>query len=173
MRSRSRSESWQRARSRSRSSYLDSDSESFDPAMAVQNNFVGEFSGIIAIFKPSEPTLAQLWKITTWNLFGSVLFDQFYCSIVWSDEGNVPSDPGYESNVEPESESIRKPEFGVGVGTAPRRFRTPDSKALLLFLKQSQVFQLCFFINYLHLFPNASSSQNEKFGLEFIHIFVL
>ena len=46
----------------------------------------------------------------------------------------MPSDPGSESKLEPESESIRKPEFGVGVGigTALPPLRTPDSKSLLL-----------------------------------------
>ena len=47
----------------------------------------------------------------TWNLFGSVLLDQFlqfYRLIVWSGEGKVPSDP--ESESEQQSASIRCPE---------------------------------------------------------------
>ena len=36
-------------------------------------------------------------------------------------------DPELESESEPESDSIRIPESGVGVGTAPPRLRTPGS----------------------------------------------
>ena len=51
--------------------------------MALQNNFVGELSGIVTIFKPFQPTLVQLWKIMTWNLFVAYSMINFIPFNIW------------------------------------------------------------------------------------------